>query len=246
MGSQTTLRPRASTNPSNQGTPQPRPPRPGPSRTRTGRHVAGPRPARTTHREGGSARLAGGRANAESPLGRGPPGAGVVTSGGVRVVGDTGTVVLVGGGDEGVVTFGARVVFPAAVITQSAARQPTAKSSGRESPDIASSALALERKLGHRRLRPSLRPLQRSLRDSAPPAGARRRHKRAACEGGAPAIPSGTLWEGAMEEPRGNRGKVFSQQTVLANRRNWQDTGNSSLYPQVATQGAAGLLSFLQ
>ena len=71
-----------------------------------------------------------------------------MTGGGVRVVGDTGTVVVVGGGDEAVVTFGARVVFPAAVITQSAARQPTAKSSGRDSPDIASSALALERKLG--------------------------------------------------------------------------------------------------
>ena len=82
----------------------------------------------------------------------------MVTSGGGRVVGDTGTVVVVGGGDEAVVTFGATVVFPAAVITQSAARQPTAKSSGRDSPDIASSALALEQKLGHPRLRPSLCP----------------------------------------------------------------------------------------
>ena len=44
----------------------------------------------------------------------------MVTSGGGRVVGDTGTVVVVGGGDEAVVTFGATVVFPAAVITQSA------------------------------------------------------------------------------------------------------------------------------
>ena len=130
----------------------------------------------------------------------------MVTSGGGRVVGDTGTVVVVGGGDEAVVTFGATVVFPAAVITQSAARQPTAKSSGRDSPDIASSALALERKLGHPRLRPSLCPLQRSLRDSTPLAGSRRRHMRAACEGGAPAIPSGILWEegdgGTERKPR--------------------------------------------
>lgn len=46
----------------------------------------------------------------------------MVTGGGVRVVGDTGTVAVVGGGDEGVVTFGVTVVFLAAVITQSAAR----------------------------------------------------------------------------------------------------------------------------
>lgn len=183
------------------------------------------RPGPAHHTQGGRLGPTGGRASAESPLGRRPPGAGVVTGGGVRVVGDTGTVAVVGGGDEGVVTFGATVVFLAAVITQSAARQPTAKSSGRESPDIAASALALERKLGHPALPASLRPLQRRLRDSAPPAGSRRRHMRAACEGGAPAIPSGILWEegdgGTERKPRKGflSGDCIGQSKQLARYR---------------------------
>lgn len=95
------------------------------------------------------------------------------------------------------------VLFFAAVSTQSAARQPTAQRSWRESPNIASFALASKRKMRCSTERASLCPLRRCPRDFAPPAGACRGHvsypRAAACGGGALATPTGILREGEQE-----------------------------------------------
>lgn len=61
------------------------------------------------------------------------------------------------------VPVGVTVVFESTDRTQSAARQVAAQSSGRERPDIVSSALASTRKLQRSTPAQSLRPLRRQI-----------------------------------------------------------------------------------
>lgn len=122
------------------------------------------------------------RASAGSWLGQRPPGARVVTG---RSVGDVCSVLLVGVE----VSFGAVVLFPAAVSSaavsiQSAARHAAAQGSRRQSPDISNSALVFRRELRRTTLGPSLSNPRRRLRDSAlPDAGVRWGHVRDPCRG---------------------------------------------------------------